>query len=108
MIIYIAGPYSNGDVAQNVHNAIAYAETIIEKGHTPYIPHLTHFWHLIFPRPYKFWLDYDSQFLPKCDCVYRIAGRSEGADKEVNQAMDLGMPVYFRMEDIPDERNPQR
>ncbi len=103
MIIYVAGPYTTGDVAQNVHSAILCADDIIKKGHTPYIPHLTHFWHLISPKPYQFWLDYDLKFLPKCDSLYRAPGLSKGADKEVSLAQKLGMPIYFNFEDIPDE-----
>ena len=103
MIIYIAAPYSNGDVAWNVNIAIQFADALIEKGHTPYIPHLTHFWHLISPKLKEFWLEYDLQFLPICDALYRGLGYSKGADGEVERAKKLGIPVYYRMEDIPDE-----
>ncbi len=103
MIVYIAAPYSRGDVAQNVHNVIKVANAIIERGHTPYIPHLTHFWHLITPKPYEFWLDYDLKFLPKCDCLLRTLGASSGGDVEVEEARKLGVPVYYKIKDIPDE-----
>ena len=101
MIIYIAAPYTNGDTAWNVNIATKYADAIIEKGHTPYIPHLTHFWHLISPKLKEFWLEYDLKFLPKCDCLYRAVGYSKGADAEVRQAKKLGMYIYYNMEDIP-------
>ena len=100
MIVYIAGPYTKGDVAQNVHNAIKVADQLVELGHIPYIPHLTHFWHLISPRPWWFWLDYDLQWLEKCDCVLRLDGESVGADKEELAAHKLGKLVYYSIADI--------
>ena len=53
MKVYIAGPYTKGDVAVNVRNAISAAQTVFEAGHDPYVPHMTHFWHMIFPAPYE-------------------------------------------------------
>jgi len=92
--VYIAGPYSKGDVAQNVRRAIEVADILVTHGYTPYIPHLTHFWHMVCPRPYDFWLDYDNEWLKLCDAIYRIPGESSGADKEVKLATQLGIPVF--------------
>ena len=55
MKIYIAGPYTKGDVAQNVRNAIHAGNLAAHFGHTPFIPHLTHFWHMLCPNEYEFW-----------------------------------------------------
>ena len=103
-IVYIAGPYSKGDVAINIHIAMGHANAVIESGYIPYIPHLTHFWHLVSPRPVKFWYDYDNHFLRRCDCVLRIPGESVGADNEVALAKVLGIPVYYSVLDILDEK----
>ncbi len=92
--IYIAGPYTKGDVAVNVGNAIAVANRLKDAGYAPYVPHLTHFWHLLFPRPYEDWLELDNQFLPLCDALLRIPGESKGADAEVELAGKLGIPVF--------------
>lgn len=100
MIVYIAGPYTKGDVAQNVRNAILAADHLIGEGHVPYIPHLTHFWHLLSPKPYEFWIDYDLLWLEKCDCILRLQGESAGADMEVVEATRLGKPVYHSIRDI--------
>lgn len=96
--VYIAGPYTKGDVAVNVHNAIHVANDLADLGFAPFVPHFTHFWHLLFPRAYEFWLDLDSQFLPHCDAVLRIPGVSSGADKEVTLALRLGIPVFHEVE----------
>jgi hypothetical protein len=92
--VYIAGPYTKGDVAINVRTAIAVANELADLGFAPYVPHFTHFWHMLYPRPYDFWLNLDNEFLPDCDAVLRIAGESNGADKEVALAKKLGLPVF--------------
>lgn len=101
MKIYIAAPYTKGDVGQNVHNAIVIADALVAMGHTPYIPHLSHFWHLISPKPYHFWLKYDIEFLSICDCLLRLDGESDGADKEVELAQKIKLPVYYNMDELP-------
>ncbi len=96
--IYVAGPYTKGDVAVNVRNAIAMADELADDGFAPYVPHFTHFWHMLHPRPYEFWLDHDNQFLPLCDGVFRLDGLSNGADKEVELAVRLGIPVFHELD----------
>ena len=95
MIVYVAGPYSNGDVAINVRNAIEIGMRIFDTGHYSVIPHLTHFAHMLFPRDYEEWLDIDSRIIPKCDILLRIPGKSSGADKEVELAQSLNIPIFF-------------
>lgn len=101
MLVYIAGPYTKGDVAVNVWKAIQTANRLLGIGYTPYIPHLTHFWHIITPKHYQEWLNYDTIMLRRCDCVLRIPGESDGADKEVALAKSLGMTVYYDIKDMP-------
>ena len=101
MIVYVAGPYTQGDVAQNVRAAIDAAESIAAKGHTPVVPHLDHFWHMIYPHEYAFWLRLDMTLLPLCDAVLRLPGDSPGADIEIVAAEKRGMPVYRSLEAIP-------
>jgi Domain of unknown function (DUF4406) len=96
--IYVAGPYTNGDVAVNVRNAFKVANDLADLGFAPFVPHSTHFWHLIFPRPYEFWLDLDNQFLPCCDALIRIPGDSSGADREVALAHKLNLPVFTEID----------
>lgn len=101
MRVYVAGPYSTGDVAVNVRAAIDAADKLVAAGHIPYIPHLTHFWHLLSPKPYHWWLDYDAAWVVCCDAVLHLPGESAGADKEVALAARLDIPVYGAVEQIP-------
>lgn len=98
--VYVAGPYTKGDVAVNVRRAYEMANRLADLGFAPFVPHATHFWHMLFPRPYEFWLDLDNQFLPCCAAVLRLPGESNGADNEVDLARELGIPVFLRPEDL--------
>ena len=98
--VYVAGPYTKGDVAVNVRNAYEAANKLANLGFAPFVPHATHFWHMMFPRPYAFWLDLDNQFLPFCEALLRLPGESSGADKEVELAKRLGIPVFSEIHQI--------
>ena len=98
MRIYVAGPYSTGDVALNVRRAIMVADFLLKQGHVPFLPHLTHFWHLVSPGPYEQWLCLDLAWLPLCEALVRLPGYSNGADREVTEALRLGVPVYLGIE----------
>ena len=93
--IYIAGPYSGGDVAVNVRNAIGAANRLVDAGYKPFVPHLCHFWHLLYPRPYEDWVALDMAWLPKCEAIVRLDGDSPGADGEVQWALTNNIPVYY-------------
>lgn len=98
--IYVAGPYTIGDVAVNVRNAFELANKLADLGYAPFVPHYSHFWHMMFPRPYEFWLELDNQFLPHCDALIRLPGESSGSDKEEKLAKSLNIPVFYNIEDL--------
>jgi len=98
--VYVAGPYTKGDVAINVRNAFEAANKLADLGFAPFVPHWTHFWHMMFPRPYEFWLELDNQFLPCCEAVLRLPGESNGADKEVALAGASGIPIFYSIESL--------
>lgn len=98
--IYIAGPYTLGDVAINIGKAIIAGDELFNYGFYPYIPHLNHFWHLVCPRHWNEWITQDLAFLVICDGLLRIPGESKGADMEVAKAKDLGIPVFYSSREI--------
>jgi hypothetical protein len=93
--IYVAGPYSKGDQAQNVHEALKVGDYISSQGFHVKIPHLTHFWHMMFSHPYEFWINYDLVELAECNALVRISGESSGADGEVSHAEKLNLPIFI-------------
>ena len=100
MKIYVAGPYTGGDIVLNVRNAIEVGNFIFNNGHTPFVPHLFHLWHMVSPRPYKDWMKMDMEWLKKCDALYRLNGPSAGADLEVKKTIELGIPVFTNLTDL--------
>ena len=101
MKIFIAGPYTNPDPVVNTRNAILAAEQVVARGHTPFIPHLTMFWHLLAPHDLEWWYDYDMVWLRFCNGVLRLPGDSKGADREVEYANSIGIPVYLNVDELP-------
>jgi len=98
--IYIAGPYTKGDVAVNVHDAIHMADDIFDLGGIPYLPHLTHFWHLLSPRRWEDWLIMDTAWIVHCDAIFRLPGESKGADRECQLAIEMGIPVLYTLREL--------
>lgn len=70
-------------------------------GHVVFIPHLTHFWHMLIPQEYEFWIRQDLEWLKVCDAILRIEGESPGADREIELARSLGLKVYTSVFEIP-------
>lgn len=91
--IYIAGPYTVGDVGVNVRKAIEVADRLRFLGGVPHVPHLNHLWHLAFPHDYEYWMALDMDWLAVCDWIVRIPGESPGADREEVFAKARGIPV---------------
>lgn len=100
MRVYVAGPYTKGDVVLNTRAAIEAGQTLLLAGHAPFVPHLTHFWHLMFPGPYEQWLELDLAWLEVCEALIRLPGESSGADGEVRRAIELKIPVYYSVGDF--------
>ena len=101
--VYVAGPYTNPDPVINTRNAIEAGNLLVQLGYAPYIPHLTLFWHLVFPHGVDFWYDFDLHWLRKCDALLRLPGESSGADKEEALAEELGIPVFYSVESLQGE-----
>jgi len=100
-LIYISAPYTLGDTAQNVRRAIEVADILLARGHIPFIPHLTHFWHFISPKTHREWMEIDKAILERCDAVLRLDGESRGADEEVAHAEKMGLKIYWSLEEVP-------
>ncbi len=100
--VYVAGPYSTGDTLVNVRRAIDAAEELLGYGFMPYIPHLNHLWHELYPHDWEEWLALDKEWLLLCDAVVRLPGDSRGADTECEWAKEAGIPVFGTISDLMD------
>jgi hypothetical protein len=115
MLILIAGPYRGGTnddpdlIRKNLDNLEAMALPLFRKGHVPLIGEwvalpLMHLagsnaigddiWNEIqYPVAHR--------LLAKCDAVLRIAGESKGADQDVKLAQEMGLKVYYHLDEVP-------
>jgi len=95
--VYIAAPYTEGDRSENVRRAIDAATRVLDAGHEPWCPLLSHFWDLIHPRPWEVWMRLDLAWIECAEAVIRIPGESKGADIEC-AAIAGTIPTYFSVE----------
>jgi len=92
--VYIASPYSKGNKVKNVKRHMHAYHILTREGFAAYAPLWSHFQHCLFPKDYEEWLKLDLEWLKVCDCVLRLSGESKGADKEVEVAKEMGLPVF--------------
>jgi hypothetical protein len=96
MKIYVAGPITKGNISENISNGIKIGDMIANRGHYPYIPHLTFFWDMFcLGHDYEFWMNQDFEWIKSCDAVFRMDGESPGAEREVEFAKSLGKKIYY-------------
>jgi hypothetical protein len=90
----------------NTEAALAAGLEIIGHGHTPFIPHLTHYFdlfvekrvgHRLTPEIYYQW---DLEILERCDALLYL-NPSPGADRELERAKELGLTVFYLLKEIP-------
>jgi hypothetical protein len=115
LLILIAGPYRSGTgddpglLARNLARLEEAAWPIFRAGHVPMIgewvalPVLRGAGGASVADPVAKRIMYPTaeRLLAHCDAVLRLPGESTGADQDVAIATELGLPVYYRVEDIP-------
>jgi hypothetical protein len=115
MMILIAGPYRSGTnddpklIQKNMDYLESVALPIFRLGHMPIVGEWLAlpimklagskrigdevFQEIQYPVAHR--------MLEKCDAVLRLEGASTGADNDVRVATELGLKIYYRLEDIP-------
>ena len=115
LLILIAGPYRSGTgddptlLARNLARLEEAAWPIFAAGHVPMIgewvalPVLRSAGADGLSDPLAADVMYPTaqRLLSHCDAVLRLPGESTGADQDVAIARERGLPVYYRVEDIP-------
>jgi len=118
-MILIAGPYRGGTndnpelMHKNLEKLESVALPIFMLGHIPMIGEwvalpLVHLAGSKKPGDEK-WNEIQypvaHRLLEKCDAVLRMEGASTGADNDVRIAKEMGLKVYYQIEDIPLNKN---
>jgi len=98
--VYIASPYTLGDVGINIKHHMDCASKLIDKGFVPFVPLLYHYLHILHPKSYNEWFQQDLRWLSKCDCLLRLPGESRGADMEVEFAQESGIAVFYSIDEM--------
>jgi len=114
LTILVAGPYRSGTnddpelMQQNLERLETAALTLFRAGHIPLIgewlalpllkvagskkPGDELYQEISYPVAHR--------LITKCDAILRMEGNSTGADNDVKVAQQLGLPVYYHIEDI--------
>jgi hypothetical protein len=106
--IYVAGPYTAptpSALEDNTKRAIDAGIALLHKGHTPFIPHLTHYVDVRAQErgikiSWEEYIQWDAEWLKACDALLYL-GQSKGADLELAQAKAAGKQIFFSVEEIP-------
>ena len=115
MLILIAGPYRSGTgddpekMADNLKVLEAPSHALFQAGHVPMIGEWVALpiWHAAGGREVgddlyeQIFHPVAGRLLQLCEAVLRLPGESKGADNDVRIARERGIPVYFRLEDVP-------
>lgn len=91
-LVYVAGPIT-GDPFGCVRQAMGAFRMIRHAGCVPFLPQLSVIGEMVEPQDYEGWMAYDLDIIEHCDALYRLKGVSAGADREVEFARRLGLPV---------------
>ncbi|ASY62042.1 hypothetical protein SJ05684_c05780 [Sinorhizobium sojae CCBAU 05684] len=115
MLILIAGPYRSGTgddpskMAANLKRLEEPSYALFKAGHVPMIGEWVALpvWHAaggshVGDDLYeKIFHPVAGRLLGLCDAVLRLPGESKGADNDVRLARERGIPVYYRLGDVP-------
>lgn len=94
LFVYISGPLtSSGYIPENVRQAVTAAHYVEWLGGVAYLPHLSVLEDFVDPYTPEQYMTRDLAWISKCDVLLRLPGESVGADREVEEAHRLGVPV---------------
>jgi hypothetical protein len=66
-------------------------------GLAPFVPHFDAFYHLP-PGNWNSFMENDLEYVLTTEAVYRLTGVSQGADIEVQRAVEEGIPVFYQVD----------
>lgn len=96
-VVYIASPYSSNP-EQGVQRSVDVWHYLEQLGFHPIAPLLMHFMQ---PQPDAIrCMVWDLHEVRRADAVLRLPGHSPGADREVEEARAIGVPVFYSIETL--------
>jgi len=107
-VIYISGPYradTECEVEDNIRSAEDASLKLLARGWAPICPHknFARFGGRFHDTTF---MEADLSILRKADAVFMLEGweDSEGSKSERFVAQFAGIPIYYRIEDVPEEK----
>jgi len=108
-VVYVAGAMNADnilDVLANISRGVKLGQEVLKEGHAPIVPHLDIAFKLQggddFNIPMDMYYKYTLKIMTKCDAVI-VCEKSEtsnGTIREIETANDLGIPVYYSIEEF--------
>ena len=103
--IYVAGKYSADnviDVLHNIREGIKISAKLIKMGYSPFCPWLDHQFSFYEDISVEEYYKYSIDFLKVCDAMLVLphSENSKGTQKEIIIAENMGMPIYYSLEEI--------
>ena len=104
-VIYLASPYRAKDewgVWTNIVSAHISAKQLWAKGYAVISPVSNSAW-MGEMDDFEKWMEGDLEILSRCDILVLNYGweKSRGCRMEFKKAIDLDMPIYYSVEDVP-------
>lgn len=109
-LVYIASPYTSGNVNRNVRAAMDAMHYLLTDGECVPVSPVVLYHHLdvVYSRSYGDWLNICLDLLTKCNALVRINAvqgeyvqeESMGADAEVVYAKTLAIPVFHGIDKL--------
>ena len=96
--IYIAGPITLGDHFENLGQAVRLQCDLMALGYSCFNPMLS----MTMPAKFSWavWLDCCLPWVEVADILYRLPGKSRGADREVEHARKHGITVVSSITEL--------
>ena len=107
--VYVAGAMSADNILemlQNIHDGIKLGSELLKNGYAPFVPHFDIFFKIQngvdFQVPMQYYYDYTMQWLEASDIMLVCPNykNSVGTKAEIARAEELGIPVYYNIEDL--------
>lgn len=117
--VYVIGPIVHGDLRANVRQACEAGIALLKAGLAPFVPHGSCYWGQqtywhegimahVGPEPevlpagtvLEDWYAADLPWVDVAEAVLRLPGEGKGSDGEVRRAQELGIPVFYSVEDV--------
>ena len=107
--VYVAGAMSADNILEvlnNIHDGIKIGAELLKNGFAPFVPHLDVMFKIQNGSDLKVPVDnyyqYSMEFLKVCDCVLVCPNwkNSKGTLAEIEMAKNLGIPVYYSLEEL--------